>query len=127
MTDPLRLSRREREIMDILFALKEATTEQIREQMDAAPSGNAVRALLVILEKKGYLKRIKIGRGYRYLPVVKRSRAGIRALQHVLETFYEGSFENALAAHLNRGKETMSAEDYQRLRALIDESEEKLN
>ena len=124
MTDPLKLSRREREIMDILFSLKRATTEEIRARMKLAPSGNAVRALLVILEKKGYLSRQRQGKEYQYKPIAKRSSAGFKALQHVIETFYEGSFENVLAAHLSRRKEFLSEEDYRRLKRLIEESED---
>jgi BlaI family penicillinase repressor len=125
MTDPAKLSRREREIMDILFSQGSATTESIREAMRTPPSGNAVRALLVILETKGFLKRHRQGREYSYVPVVARSQAGGNALQHVLETFFEGSFEKAFAAHLNRNKEEMSADDYDRLKQLIDGTQEE--
>lgn len=124
MTDPAKLSRREREIMDILFSLERATTEMIREQMKAPPSGNAVRALLVILENKGYLSRHRKGREYEYKPAVQRSKAGLSALQHVIDIFYEGSFENALVAHLNREREEISPEDLLRLKRRIEESEE---
>ena len=124
MTDPLKLSRREREIMDVLYSLGEGSTGGIRTRMKSPPSGNAVRALLVILEEKGYLKRERLGKEYRYTPIAKRSSVGFKALQHVLETFYEGSFENALAAHLRRRKESLSSEDYERLKRLIEDSEE---
>ena len=124
MTDPLKLSRREREIMDILYSLGKSTTEEVRTRMKSPPGGNAVRALLVILEKKGYLKRQRSGKEYQYTPIAKRSSVGFKALQHVLETFYEGSFENALAAHLSRRKEALSPDDYQRLKRLIEDSED---
>ena len=126
MAEPEKLSRRERQIMDVLFALKSATSGQIREQLPDPPSGNAVRTLLQILEEKGHVKR-KPGKGREYIfsPTVKRSRAGIRALEHVLETFYEGSIEKALTAHLVRKKEALSAEDYERMRQLIDEARDQ--
>jgi predicted transcriptional regulator len=115
-----KLSRREREIMDVLYALGTATTEQIREGMDDPPSGNAVRTLLQILEEKGHLIRRRIGKEYEYSPTQSRTRAGFAALQHVLATFYEGSIEKALTAHLARKKEKLSADDLERLKRLID-------
>ena len=87
---------------------------------------NAVRTLLQILEEKGHVKR-RPGKGREFIfsPTVKRSRAGIRALEHVLETFYEGSIEKALTAHLVRRKEALTPEDYERMRQLIDEARDQ--
>ncbi|MCB1096035.1 MAG: BlaI/MecI/CopY family transcriptional regulator [Verrucomicrobiae bacterium] len=120
MTEPSQLSRRERQIMDVLYHMRTATTAQIREGLTDPPSGNAVRTLLQILEVKGHVKRKKLrGREYVFSPTVQRTRAGMRALEHVLETFYEGSIEKALTAHLSKKKELLSAEDFERLQQLI--------
>lgn len=122
MSSPPKLSRRERQLMDILFSLGSATTAQIREQMEDPPSGNAVRTLLQILETKGHLKKKREGREYVFSPTKPRSRAGLEALQHVLSTFYEGSIENALTAHLTRKGSGLTEEEFQRLTKLIEET-----
>ena len=112
--------------MDVLYAMRSATSAQIRERISDAPSGNAVRTLLQILEEKGHVKRRRHrGREYLFSPTVQRSRAGIRALEHVLETFYEGSIEKALTAHLARKKVNLSENDHARLRSLIDEARDQ--
>jgi len=125
MTGHTRFSRRERQLMDILYAMGKATTEEIRERMEDAPSSNAVRTLLQILEEKGHLRRTKAGREYTYEPTQSRARVGLRALQHVLETFYEGSIEKALTAHLSRRQEKLKRADFERLKQLIDEARRK--
>ncbi|MEM7013443.1 MAG: crosslink repair DNA glycosylase YcaQ family protein, partial [Verrucomicrobiota bacterium] len=108
-SDRTDLSRREREILDIVFALGEATSAQIRERLNNAPTGNAVRALIQILEDKGELVRLrKEGREFVFGPRENRGRAGLRAMKHVVETFYEGSVATALAAHLTKGKGELS-------------------
>ena len=117
---PNQLSRRERQLMDILYSLGKATTEEIRERMEDAPTGNAVRTLLQILEEKGHLRRTKDGKEYTYEPTQSRARAGLKAFQHVLETFYEGSIEKALTAHLTRNQEDLTPEDFERLKQLIE-------
>ena len=127
MSDHTQLSRRERQLMDILYTLGTATTEEIRERMDDAPTSNAVRTLLQILEEKGHLRRIKDGREYTYEPTQSRARAGLKAFQHVLETFYEGSIEKALTAHLARKQEELTPEDVERLKELIEAARKKEN
>ncbi|MEO0445774.1 MAG: BlaI/MecI/CopY family transcriptional regulator [Verrucomicrobiota bacterium] len=115
------LSRREREILDLLFSLGEATSAQIRAHMDNPPSGNSVRTHLQILEDRGEIVRDrKEGREFIYKPKEARQKAGMRALSHVLETFFEGSVSTALAAHLAKG-EFVDEDEYQRLRTLIEE------
>ena len=122
MPSPPQLSRRERQLMDILFSLESATTAQIREQMEDPPSANAVRTLLQILETKGHLRKKRIGREYLFSPTKPRSRAGLEALQHVLSTFYEGSIENALTAHLTQKRSAPTEDDYHRLMKLIEQT-----
>ena len=117
------LSRREREILDIVFALGEATSAQIRERLTNPPTGNAVRALIQILQDKGELVRLrKDGREFVFGPRESRSRAGVRAMKHVLETFYEGSVATALAAHLSKADSGITEDEHARLKQLIDEA-----
>jgi len=111
--------------MDILFALGNATTAQIREAMGDPPTGNAVRTLLQILEDKGHVRRRRQGREYLFSPVLSRARAGFGALQHVLETFFEGSIEKALTSHLTRKYSDLSDDEYKALMLLIEEARQK--
>ena len=121
--DPL--SRRERQIMDAIFALGEAAIPAIREAMPDPPTANAVRTLLQILEDKGHVKRRKDGRHFLFSPKQSRKRAGQRAFDHVLDTFFEGSIESAVAAHFVGKKGKIDTDTYERLRELIDSAEEE--
>ena len=121
MPDPAKLSRRERQIMDAVFALGEATVNQIVETIPAAPTTMAVRRMMHILEEKGYLKRREEGREVVYLPREAKEKAGRSAFQRVLETFFGGSLEEALAAHLVTRKDGMSIDERDRLVALIEQ------
>ena len=121
-SDPL--SRRERQIVDALFALGEAPIPDIRVEMIEPPSANAVRTLLQILEQKGHVKRRKVGRIYVFSPTTSKKSAGKGALKHVLDTFYEGALEQAVAAHFSGGQKGLDETTYKRLRALIDDARE---
>ena len=120
--DPL--SRRERQIMDVLFANGEATVREIQEQLDDAPTDMAIRRLLHILEEKGHLNRRKEGRSVVYRPRQSRKVAGIRALGHVLETFFGGAVDEALAAHL-ASKEKISPQQLARMQKMITAAKNK--
>lgn len=122
MTDFSKLSRRERQIVDILFARGEATALQIQEALPKAPSTMAIRRMLSILEEKGELKRRKEGREFVYMPRQERKRAGAKAMQHLLDTFFGGSVEEALATHLERPGTNVSKEELVRLSTLIEEA-----
>lgn len=113
------LSRRERQIMDVVFALGSATVTQVWRQMADAPSRTSVRTLLRILEEKGHLRHRTQGREFVYRPVRARARVGRSALQSVLETFFDGSLEKALAAHLSDPSTQLSDEEAERLGDLI--------
>lgn len=116
------LSRREREILDIIFQLQRATSSQIRERMSSAPTGNAVRSSLQILENKGEIHRAgKDGREFVYEPTSDRESQGTNALEHVVETFFDGSMVSALTAHFSKPS-NLPEEDVQRLRELIDQT-----
>ena len=119
MPDPAELSRRERQIMHAVFALGEATVNRIVETIPDAPTPMAVRRMMHILEEKGYLKRREGGREVVYLPREAKEKAGRSAFQRVLETFFGGSLEDALAAHLLARKDGMGTAERQRLVALI--------
>src|SRR3982751_4137565 len=94
------LSRRERQIMDIVYARGEASAQDVVGDLPDPPGKTAVRTLLRILEEKGHLTHRKQGLMYIYQPSRPRGRAGRSAFQRVLQTFFDGSLEQAVAAHL---------------------------
>lgn len=108
--------------MDAVFALGEATVNQVVEAISDAPTPMAVRRMMHILEEKGHLKRREKGREVIYAPRQSRSKAGRSALQNVLETFFGGSMEEALAAHLHSRKDKVSDEERARLIELIEQA-----
>jgi predicted transcriptional regulator len=114
------LSRRERQIMDVVYALGQATVNQIVEAIPDAPTPMAIRRLMHILEEKGQLRRKKLGREVVYFPREAKARAGRSAFQRVLETFFGGSLEEALAAHLHSRKDGLGDEERARLIELIE-------
>jgi predicted transcriptional regulator len=120
MSDASELSRRERQIMDVVFALGQATVNQVMEAIPDAPTPMAVRRLMHILEAKNQLRRKKEGREVVYLPREAKAKAGRSAFQRVLETFFGGSLEEALAAHLHSRKEGVGHEERGRLIQLIE-------
>lgn len=114
------LSRRERQIMDIVYALTEATAAQVRGGMADAPSYSTVRKLLSILVEKNHLKYREESGKYFYRPTRSRDRAGKSALLQVLETFFEGSLEKAVAAMVSSRQAGVTDEELQNLSKLID-------
>lgn len=125
MADKSELSRRERQIMTAVFELGEATVNQIVESIPSPPTAMAVRRMMHILEEKGYLRRRKSGREVVYSPRQSRTKAGRNALQTVLTTFFGGSIEEALAAHLHSRKDGVSDEERRRLIELIEKAKEE--
>ena len=116
------LSRRERQIMDVIYARGEATAAEVRQELPDPPSYSAVRALLRILEDKGHLRHTQEGNRYVFSPTVPRERARKSALRHVLQTFFEGSPASAMAALLELEDLDLSAEEYERLAARIEQA-----
>ncbi len=110
-------SRREREIMDALYALGRATAAQILDQIPNPPSYTAVRTHLTILEKKGHVRHETDGVRYVYEPLVARDQMGKRAMKSLLKTFYDNSVEQVVAALLN--DEDVAPEELDRLAELI--------
>ena len=104
MAEPLdhQLSRRERQIMDVLFQSGEASAAEIRQGIPDAPSDSAVRTLLRILVQKGHVRHQQDGPRYVYRPTVGRERAKRSALKRLVTTFFDGSAEKAMAALLDR-------------------------
>ena len=125
MQNQLRLSARERQIMDVIYSLGEASVTQVLDAMPDPPSRSAVRTFLRILEEKGQLKHKTRGREYLYRPIRSRSKAGARAVQHVVKTFFNGSLEKAVAVHLADPNAKISAEELERLAALIRDARKK--
>jgi predicted transcriptional regulator len=116
------LSRRERQIMDVIYQRGRASVAEVRSDLPDPPSYSAVRTLLGILEGKGHLTHTKEGSRYVYLPTRPRTRAGRAALKRVLRTFYEGSVESAVAALLDISEDSLSEEEIRRLSQLIDKA-----
>ena len=128
MPEPSELSRRERQIMDAVFALGGATVNQVVEAIPSPPTAMAVRRMMHILERKGHLRRRDDGQGGRevvYVPRQAKGKAGRRAFEQVLETFFGGSLEEALAAHLHSRKDRPSADEVARLVALIEQAQKE--
>jgi predicted transcriptional regulator len=123
MPEPSEFSRRERQIMDAVFALGEATVNQVVEAIPSPPTAMAVRRMMHILEEKGHLRRRESGKEVIYAPRQTKQKAGRVALDQVLETFFGGSLEEALAAHLHSRKDQVTPEERQRLIALIEQAE----
>jgi predicted transcriptional regulator len=125
MPDPSEFSRRERQIMDAVFALGEATVNQVVETIPSPPTAMAVRRMMHILEEKGHLRRRENGREVIYAPRQTKDKAGRRAFEQVLETFFGGSLEEALAAHLHSRKDEVSADERERLIKLINKARQE--
>lgn len=125
MDEQMRLSRRERQIMDIVYALAEATATEVLRAMSDPPSRTAVRTMLRILEEKGHLKHSKKGRQFVYRPVRARRQAGQSALRRVLRIFFDGSLGEALTAHLGDPNADLSPEKLERLTELIRQARKK--
>ena len=105
--------------MDIIYARGEATAAEVGEALPDPPSYSAVRALLRILEEKGHVRHRVNGQRYVFLPTETRAKASKSALKRVLETFFEGSLSNAVAALVDAEGGKLSAEELKRLEAIV--------
>ncbi len=117
---PAELSRRERQIMDAVYRRGRATAVEVSAALPNAPGNSAVRAMLAILVRKGWLKIEKDGPRFIYLPTRPRREAGRSAIRRVVETFFGGSLEGAVAALLDADAEKLTEAEIARLKALID-------
>ncbi|NLH76249.1 MAG: BlaI/MecI/CopY family transcriptional regulator [Acidobacteria bacterium] len=122
MTTDKSLSRRERQIMDIVYEMKEASAVQVLERLPDPPSYSAVRALLRVLEQKGHLVHRPDGPRYLYTARLPKDKARKSALSHLLTTFFDGSTESVVATLLDISEDNLSEEDYRRLTELIEKA-----
>lgn len=122
---PTTLTRREREIMDILYRRGRATAAEVLEDMADAPTYSAVRALLRLLEEHGHAKHVQDGPRYVYMPAVARSDARKNALSHVVTTFFDGSVEQAVAALVESSRSKLSKDELDRLSQLINKAKKE--
>lgn len=119
------LSRRERQIMDILFQLKEASAEDVRAQLPDPPSYSAVRAMLAKLENKGCIDHQEKGLRYVYRPTVPRGQAQRSAVTRLVQVFYEGSLAQAVSGMLDARSDQLSADELDELAQLIEDAKKK--
>ena len=124
MTKPLHvvLSRRERQIVDILYQLGRATAAEIVRALPGEPSDSTVRTQLRVLEAKGHVRHEEDGLKYVYLPVVPRRVVRKSALKHVMNTFFDGSAEKVVAALLGPDGGRLSDEELDRIAALVEKA-----
>jgi predicted transcriptional regulator len=108
--------------MDVIFARGEATVNQIAEALPDPPTPMAVRRMMHILEEKGHLRRREQGREVVYMPRQSKDKAGRSAFEKVLQTFFDGSLEEALSAHLLSRKDGVSSDERDRLVKLIEKA-----
>ena len=116
------LSRRERQIMHIIYERGQASAAEVMANLPDPPGYSAVRAMLRILEEKGYLKHDKEGPRYVFSPTLPRQKASRAVLKQLLQTFFDGSVERAVAALLDISESGLSDEDLNRLAGLIEKA-----
>jgi BlaI family penicillinase repressor len=119
------LSRRERQIMDIIYRRGEASAAEVMSDMSDPPSYSAVRTFLRLLEEKGHLKHRKQGAKYIFEPTRSRRQAGRSAVKRVLQTFFDGSTEKVVAALLDVSAANLSQEELGRLAELIEDAKKE--
>jgi predicted transcriptional regulator len=127
VADPAQLSKRERQIMDVVYAHGEASVTQVLSEIPDPPMRGALRTLLRILERKGHLTHRQEGREFIYRPTKPRGQAGRSALERVLDVFFGGSLEHAVAAHLSdpRRASKLTHEELRRLSDIIEEAKKQ--
>ena len=121
------LSRRERQIMDILFQRGKASASQVRQSMEDAPSYSAVRTLLRVLEEKGHVRHRAEGLRYVYVPTVGREKAKRTAVKHLMDTFFSGSPEQIVAALLDVSSTQLTREELDRMAEMIEKAKSEGN
>jgi len=128
MTNPLhkKLSRREREIMDIVYECGRVTVTEVMERLNEAPSYSAVRALMRILEEKGALRHETQGQRYVFLPTLAREEAKRSALKRMLQVFFDNSTESAVAALLDLSDTKLTDEEWNRLTSIVEEAKRRV-
>lgn len=116
------LSRRERQIMDVIYKKGEASAAEVQRLIPNPPGYSAVRALLAILVEKGYLSHRRQGPRYVYFPTISVGAVRISALKHVMQTFFDNSAEDVVATLLDISASKLTDEEFERLSRLIEDS-----
>jgi predicted transcriptional regulator len=116
------LSRRERQIMDILYRLGRATANEVMAELPGEPNYSTVRTQLRVLETKGHIRHEEHGLRYVYIPTAPRHSVRLSALKHIIETFFEGSTEKVFSTLLGSEGSKLSDEDLDRLASLIEKA-----
>ncbi|MDN5201047.1 BlaI/MecI/CopY family transcriptional regulator [Fulvivirgaceae bacterium BMA10] len=119
------LSKRERQIIDIIHKMSEASVMDVLDRLPDPPTYNSIRAIIMIMVKKGYLRHRKEGKKYLYQPVAKEETVKQGALGHLLTTFFDGSAPKAISSILNITSSKLSKEDFQELKQMIEDAEKK--
>lgn len=122
MPSPLNVSRRERQILDVIYRLGKASAAEVQAEMPEPPGYSAVRAMLRLLEEKGLVRHERDGMRYLYRPVIKREDARRSALRHLVQTFFGGSPTEAASALLGMSDTQISREERNRLARLIQQA-----
>ena len=122
MATPGNLSRRERQIMDVIYRLERATVQAVLGSLDDPPSYSSIRATMRLLEEKGHLKHISDGPRYVYLPTRTRDKARKSALRHLMDTFFDDSVEATVATLLDVKSKDLTDEELDRIHVLIDDA-----
>ncbi len=119
------LSRRERQIMDLLYQHGRLSAAEVHARLPEAPGYSAVRALLRVLEQKGHVRHQEEGLRYVFMPKVTREKAKRSALAHLVKTFFEGSAGQAAAALLDASAGELTAEELDRIAGLVEKAREE--
>jgi predicted transcriptional regulator len=123
-SEAMRLGRRERQIMDVVYRRGRATAAEVLEDLPDPPSYSAVRGMLRLLEDKGHLRHEQDGPRYVYLPTTERDEARRSALAHLLRTFFDNSRESAMAALLDMEGAPLADDEYERLKHALEQARE---
>jgi len=116
------LSRRERQILEILYRRGKASASEVRADMEDAPGYSAVRAMLRVLEEKGHARHQEEGLKYVYVPVVGRDKARRSAVKHLLDTFFAGKPDQIVAALLDISSTQLTREELDRMSEMIEKA-----
>jgi BlaI family transcriptional regulator, penicillinase repressor len=116
------LSRREREILDILYQRGQASAAEVKDILTDPPTYSGVRAMLRVLEEKGHIKHESRGLKYVYSPVINRDKAKKSAVKHLLETFFSGAPEQVVAALLDVSSKKLTSAELDRMSLMIEQA-----
>jgi len=116
------LTRRERQIMDVLYRIGRGTVSEVMSELSGGPTYSTVRAQLRVLEEKGHLRHEDVGLRFVYIPAIPRHAIRKTALSHLLDTFFEGSPVKVVAALLGKDSSGISQDELERISELIEKA-----